>query len=89
MSFASGGVVYTSTTGTAGAPAQEARYGLPVTQGAIGSVVPAGTWISTGAVNIISADGTTHQITGGWITSDGVNVTSVAASNVIIPVGKR
>jgi len=89
MSFAGGGVVYTTAAGTAGAPASEMRYGLSITQGAIGSAVPAGTWISTGAVNIISADGTTHQITGGWITSDGTNVTSVAAGNIIIPVGKR
>jgi hypothetical protein len=89
MSLTSGGVVFSSVVGTTANPSSETRYGAPTTMGATGAAVPPGTWISTGSVNIVSADGTTHAIPGGWVTSDGVNVTAAVQNNVIIPVGKR
>jgi hypothetical protein len=82
----SGAVVYTAGTGgTTASPLQTTRYGVPLAI-ALNAVVPRGAWYVMGSFNIVAADGTTHAIPGGYVESDGVNVTAVAATTAI-PVG--
>jgi len=82
----SGGLAYTTTVGTTGAPSLELRYGVPLSLGA-GAVIPAGIWIVPGEYGVTDDVGNTYGTNYGWCVSDGVNVTLTLAG-VVIPVGR-
>jgi len=84
-SATSGGIVYTTASGTAGSPALLERYGVPIYLNT-GNVIPRGTWICEGTYAIVDAAGGSHTMPGGWMVSDGVNAT-VTASEWIHPFG--
>jgi hypothetical protein len=78
----SGGVVFLAPNNALGTPAAPTQYGKFGTQLslALNAVVPAGAWYVFGSYVVVDATGVSHTIPGGYIISDGVNITVPGAT---------